>query len=66
MDGTRADHYEKTVVGLGYAADGFAAAAKDGFLGFGGLECFISWVEDQKVFREGVRQAVRFGEGRVG
>lgn len=37
VNGAGADHDEEAVIGLGYAADGFAAAAEDGVLGFGGL-----------------------------
>lgn len=37
VDGAGTDHDEEAVVDLGYAADGIAAAAEDGFLGFGGL-----------------------------
>ena len=37
MDGAGADHDEEAGVGLGYAADGGAAAGEDGFEGFGGL-----------------------------
>ncbi len=37
VNGAGTDHDEEAVIGLGYAADGLAAAAEDGVLGFGGL-----------------------------